>query len=499
MSGQIIEVVDVTPHADSFWATQGHHFDSFTQAVNEFIDNSVANFAANSDLTSPTVVVEIAETNSDDAVKLRILDSGTGIQDVGVAFRVGDRSLQDGEPSEHGVGLKHALAYLDSQNSSWTVATRTSDDVASGLWRRVRAPYGFELEVATVQDSVEDWPGLAGLPGTVIEVVSPNETFRTVARGFPGNSSIFASLVDHFSEDLAYTYSGLIESGTHFRLMVNGSRVPIAALQPVISDYVRHIRNEKAPWNERLRIDASFCLIENHPTAKRWYRRSMSASGIQIRINGRVIESNMFGDIWRTEKHNSYNSFLGIIDLKPEPGAPRPRTVSTKNRFRRDDKEVVQLLRWIRDVLPEPPKQVQRSTNEKELADNLANILERSNPDHESARCDREFRVYRGRADVSAPAVDIRYFSGATTTLIECKLGSPKALDVYQLLMQWDGAVEDGVEVHRAWLVADSFSEGIGAVVQSLNTRTDATGKPYKIELRKWSDWISDRVWPLNP
>lgn len=496
MGERTVEIVDVTPEADSFWATQGHHFDSFTQAVNEFIDNSIANFAANADLANPTVVVEINETEDEGAVRLRILDSGTGIQDIGVAFRVGDRSLQDGEPSEHGVGLKHALAYLDSQNSSWTVATRTANDMAAGSWRRVSAPYGFELEVENVQDSDESWPGLAGSAGTVIDVISPYETFRTVARGFPGNSRHFSPLVGHFSEDLAYTYAGLIESGAHFRLMVNGARVNLAALKPMIADYVRHIRDEQAPWNPGLRIDAEFCLIENHPTAKRWYRKSMSASGIQIRINGRVIESNIFGDIWDREKHNSYNTFLGIIDLKPDRGATRPKTVSTKNRFRRDDGEVVELLQWIKNVLPEPPKQIQRSTDENELADHLANILASSNPDYQSANCEREFRVYRQRADVSAPAVDIKYFSGLTTTLIECKLGSPKALDVYQLIMQWDGAVEDNVDVNRAWLVADRFSEGIEAIVESLNTRADANGSPYRIELRKWSEWITDRVFP---
>lgn len=96
MGERTVEIVDVTPEADSFWATQGHHFDSFTQAVNEFIDNSIANFAANADLANPTVVVEINETEDEGAVRLRILDSGTGIQDIGVAFRVGDRSLQDG-------------------------------------------------------------------------------------------------------------------------------------------------------------------------------------------------------------------------------------------------------------------------------------------------------------------------------------------------------------------------------------------------------------------
>lgn len=494
MGNTSVEIVNVTPEADSFWATQGHHFDSFTQAVNEFIDNSVANFEANSDLTNPTVVVEISETEDKGPVRLRIVDSGTGIREVGVAFRVGDRSLQDGEPSEHGVGLKHALAYLDAQNSSWVVATRTSEEMLNGTWRRVRAPYGFQLAVETVQDSREEWPGLPGLPGTVIEVVSPHETFRTVARGFHGNARLFGSLVENFKEDLSYTYAGLIEGGAHFRLMVNGSRQNIGALQPVIVDVVQRLPDEQAPWNRGLRIDAKFCIIDNHPTTKRWYRKSMSASGIQIRINGRVIESNIFGDIWGIEKHNSYNAFLGIVDLRPEPGATRPKTVSTKNRFRRDDIEVAQLLRWIKNVLPEPPKQIQRSTDEKELADALANILEKSNPDHRSAKCEREFRVFRGKADVRAPAVDIRYFSGVTTTLIECKLGSPKVLDVYQLLMQWDGAVEDEIEVHRAWLVADSFSDGIRAVVEALNSRTDAAGRPYRFELRRWTDWIPDRV-----
>lgn len=50
-----VERVDVRPKAGDFWVTQGHQFQSFTQALNEFIDNSVANFGANPNLPTPEI------------------------------------------------------------------------------------------------------------------------------------------------------------------------------------------------------------------------------------------------------------------------------------------------------------------------------------------------------------------------------------------------------------------------------------------------------------
>lgn len=485
------ERVDVRPEAADFWRTQGHQFQSFTQAVNEFIDNAVANFAANSQLQLPEIRILVEGTDGS-PITTTVIDSGTGIEKLDVAFRVGDTSEQDGVPSEHGVGLKHSLAYLDGKNASWKLATRTSQDISAGSWRRVTAPYDFGIDIETVPDSVEKWPGSSDESGTVIQFVTPFETFRTLA---PRSVSLFETLIDYFIEDVAYTYSGLIERGLIVRLTVNGSPRQIGVLQPQWVQYLDEVGQKpdiKAPWNPRLKIDATFGLIQRHSKTRRRYHTTMSSSGIQIRINGRVVEDNIFSDIWNREKHNSFNAFLGIVDLRPEEGATYPATVATKNGFRRDDPEVIKLFDWIAGVLPNPPKQMVRSTDENELRDDLRSSLLANPALPSTARCDAEFDVYTSLADANAPAVDLAFFGGETLTLIECKLGSPKVLDLYQLLMQWDGAIADGRNVEQAWLVGRTFSDGLNAIVADINSRTDPRGNRYNISLKPWSLWFPD-------
>ncbi len=485
------ERVDVHPEAGDFWATQGHQFQSFTQALNEFIDNSVANFGANSDLPSPEIRIQI-DGGDNASVSVTVTDSGTGIRDLGVAFRMGDKSAQDGIPSEHGVGLKHALAYLDSNNASWKLSTRTQEDLASGTWRRVSAPYDFGIDVEIVPDSVERWPGTAGEAGTVIQFETPFDTFRTIA---PRNVTRFDTLVEYLSEDLSYVYSGRIEAGLIIRLRVNEHHQALGVLQPEWVDFLDRIgqlRNERAPWNHQLRINAMFGQIQSHSSTRRRYHTSMSASGIQVRLNGRVIEDNLFADIWSMEKHNSFNAFLGVIDLLPEAGAPRPATVATKNGFRRDDGQVIKLFEWIASILPNPPRKMSESTDENELRDKLMSSLMANPALPGTARCDPEFGVYTRLGDSNAPAVDLAFFSGESLTLIECKVGSPKVLDVYQLLMQWEGAVADGRQVSQAWLVGRSFTDGLRAVVANINSRLDSNGEPYNFHLKEWRLWFPD-------
>lgn len=485
------EHVDVRPEAADFWKTQGHQFQSFTQAVNEFIDNAIANFAANPQLKLPEIRLYI-DGSDNSPIATTVVDSGTGIPKLDVAFRVGDTSEQDGVPSEHGVGLKHALAYLDSRNSSWSLATRTEADMSAQSWRRVTAPYDFGIDIDTVPDAVERWPGTSGESGTVIRFVTPYDTFRTLA---PRSVVRFDTLIDYFCEDVAYTYSGLIERGLIIRLMINGSPRQIGVLQPQWLQYLDEVGQQpdiRAPWNPSLRISATFGIVKKHSETRRRYHTTMSSSGIQIRLNGRIIEDNVFADIWNREKHNSFNAFLGIIDLIPANGGTRPATVATKNGFRRDDPEVIALFDWIAGVLPNPPKQLARSSDETELRDDLKSSLLANPALPSTARCDSEFDVYASMADANAPAVDLAFFSGESLTLIECKLGSPKVLDLYQLLMQWDGAIADGRNVEQAWLVGRSFSEGLKSIVSDINSRTDAKGNRYKIMLKQWSLWFPD-------
>jgi hypothetical protein len=59
---------------------------------------------------------------------------------------------------------------------------------------------------------------------------------------------------------------------------------------------------------------------------------------------------------------------------------------------------------------------------------------------------------------------------------------------LYQVLMYWDGLVEDAVTPAKGILIAADFSEGVDNIISKLNQRVDAAGNPYCFEKVTWRD-----------
>src|SRR5437016_1269562 len=100
--------MNVTPLAEDLWEGIAGHFDSVSQVIYEFVDNSTSNFEGQS---SPSKTVHIQVEKLPKAkVSIKIEDTGTGIEDFAPILRLGDRSVRETPLNEHGFGLKHALA-----------------------------------------------------------------------------------------------------------------------------------------------------------------------------------------------------------------------------------------------------------------------------------------------------------------------------------------------------------------------------------------------------
>ena len=108
--------------ANLIWKGLGGHFDSFTQILNEFIDNSISNLKSNKGLSFKQIQIQITEL--EDKLKVEIEDSGTGFKNLDSAFTLGSQEAKDSTMNEHGYGFKHALATVDPENNSWLIATR---------------------------------------------------------------------------------------------------------------------------------------------------------------------------------------------------------------------------------------------------------------------------------------------------------------------------------------------------------------------------------------
>lgn len=66
--------------------------------------------------------------------------------------------------------------------------------------------------------------------------------------------------------------------------------------------------------------------------------------------------------------------------------------------------------------------------------------------------------------------------------IYEVKVGTVRPLDVYQLVMYWDGFVKDGNTPSLGRIVAKRIPSGVEKIISSLNTMKDANGNVYYFE-----------------
>ena len=81
------------PAANDLWQGIGGHFDSISQVLCEFIDNSLSNIEK-SGVPNKSIAVYLNEVSKlgGNRVRIRIEDSGTGIKNFDPVLRLGDKS-----------------------------------------------------------------------------------------------------------------------------------------------------------------------------------------------------------------------------------------------------------------------------------------------------------------------------------------------------------------------------------------------------------------------
>ncbi len=492
-----------TPSAKEVWSGIGGHFDSLGQIINEFVDNSISNFDGHN---PPDKFIYISLTElPHDKVKIQIEDTGTGIQDLNKAFTLGCRTAPDSPLNEHGFGLKHALASANPDNDAWSICTRTEENVKNGTYIKVSAPYlfeGFQAEECDVGN--HPWEGRYNSSGTLVTFVCTKGMYKTLAKGIRGGVTIFRNIAALLYEDLGFVYSEIIKNArANITLKITtlegkSEFKAVGALEP---DWVTTISpgtgTEKYDLgNGAVDIEYHFGTINAKPTsdsgeldntkAKKYYQASMSTSGVEVRINGRVICYNIFKEIWNKEKHNSYNSFLVIINLKSNNSNALPKTRTSKNGLREGDPQLAKLYQWILGKVNDPPKKADLATNETDLFAELRDYLHKFNRDPNAViECERHAFTTTGNGADKA-RIDLYEYTNGQLTIYEGKKDKTTIKDVYQLRMYWDGLVYDGLSPDKGILVSAEHPQSVKDMVQVVNSMKDMNGKKYCFECKSW-------------
>lgn len=475
--------MNTTPLAQDLWEGIGGHFDSFSQVICEFVDNSIANFEGKN---APNKTINISIAEDTQKIKVIIEDTGTGIDNFEAVLKLGDKSARQSPLNEHGFGLKHALASADHDNNSWVIYSRTKEDFKNQKFKKVTHPYSFDIDIEDIKIADETWPGIFNGSGTIIIFECTKSLFYTVRKGIPGRPA-FQTCLDYLREELGYIYAGVIEKGkVSITVQSKDYNKPIEAVKPRWLGFYKPV-----PGSTKVNLGGGELLIEfqfgemGESDYVRHYKRNMSTSGVEIRVNGRVLMSNLFKEIWGIEEHPSYNHFLVIINLVTQDLNALPKTRTSKNGIRSGDEKLVKLYEWIRTTHPAPQKDLSGAISERELVKELADLKEKHtrNP---AKHIETEFKVF---TRVGSPLpVDLYVYDGTDIVLYEAKKDNADVQSIYQLLMYWDGAVSDGIKPTEGILIASTFSTGVDIVLSVINSMKDQNGNNYNFIKKTWKD-----------
>ena len=356
----------------------------------------------------------------------------------------------------------------------------------NGQYRVVKSPYKFDYNEEIVQAHTKPWPGNFNGTGTIIEFECSETFFNTIQQGIKGKAGFHKS-IDYLREELGYIYSGVIEKGK-------------AVISLIAQDYNRTLEAVKPTWvgfykpepgdiqydlgGGKLKIEYIFGEMDESKYSK-YYKRNMSTSGVEIRINGRLLASNIFKKIWGIEEHPSYNHFLAIINLVSNNRDALPKTRTSKNGIRIGDEKLEKLFNWIISTHPNPHKEFTEAVSEKELVKELASLKEKTIR-NKTKNIETEFKVFK---NINSPvSVDLYVYDGQEIVLYEAKKEQADVQNLYQLLMYWDGAVADGITPTEGILLASNFSVGVDIIINIINSLVDQNGNNYNLVKKTWDE-----------
>lgn len=477
------------PNGNIIWRGLGGHFDSLSQILNEFIDNSISNFIGHNPVIKNIIITIIEKPEK--KYYISIEDSGTGIRNLDAAFTLGSQDSKDSPLNEHGFGFKHALATANPTNDSWVICTKIEEQVNKNHYTKITASYKFDdfyAKLINIDD--EKWPGQLNSTGTYMGFTCKESLFKTLSAGFSGNFG-FESRISFLIEDIGFVYSDLIKTDlanisivyTDIHGVTKNKNVK--AIEP---DYEKYINPGKGSTNillggQNVKLHYEFGAMKESEH-KKYYKRNMSSSGVEIRLNGRLIMSSIFKEIWAIEKHNSYNYLLIKLNLISDDPSLLPTTRTSKNGIRKGDSKLESLYSWVKGYLPIPKKSTRDIDHEVDLFEELCKAKCIHLPDPKTVTTEQ--KVFIEIKD--SIRIDLYEKTNNGLKIYEGKRDFTSIQDIYQLKMYWDGCVIDGIQPNEGILIATNHTQPVKDLHKYINQMKDANGNNYNFTLKTWND-----------
>ena len=467
-----MENLNLIPNMGHLWVTLGYHFENLCQVMHEFIDNAISDFIKNK-IKDGEIIITFRKIGN--KVEVIIEDHGKGIIDIENALTLGGMKFFESLFNEHGSGSNNGLSFVDPFNLSWIIMTRTIKDALQGQYKVVRAPYSFK----GMNVEIHKGNCLTGSEtGTIIKFTCSYDIFKTIRIPFGSQTSQFKDLVDLLYEDLGVHYSYIIKQ-ENIKITIKAfdddkeynSIADVKPIFPVVEKCKMNKSQMVDLGNGVVKIDLKHIIMSKNTLTKKYYLKNMRSSGVEIRINGRLLEHLNFEEIWGLKSHPFYNGHLVIVNLISDERGRLPNTRTTKTGLNRSDSKTAFLFQWIADQIPLLNDEKEMDQNiKKEFIDQVAKLtfVSKENIIYDAIRT----KKFICNCKVSIGDDYDFYF----------KTNKSKLNDLYFLEKVCDEKLLLNRPIGKIILIADEHPEPVRERVRLINKK-NIEGKKYNIVL----------------
>jgi len=179
-------------------------------------------------------------------------------------------------------------------------------------------------------------------------------------------------------------------------------------------------------------------------------------------------------------RHNDFNPFIGELKIDD----PEFSTVNNKTQLDPNNPIWEKLWDTLQADKYKPPRIGSASYTERELQKKFKEKLPAI---VSGSTVQEDFPTWPG---LGVKIDLVHSLASGEDEIYELKSGTARALDVYQLVMYWDGRVEEGVRPRLGRLVCRQANENILKLILYWNNRKDKGGHNYKLEFKKIEELI---------
>ncbi|XNG94537.1 hypothetical protein BCV43_20950 [Vibrio cyclitrophicus] len=433
------------------------------------------------------------------------MDNGKGITKDDLTseqnvFNLGYRPAKQGLMNEHGFGLKNALAMLTSGfQTNFSLYSRVRNEPVY----KVSGPIQELMEYTEISDLAE-WDdyteALKGIDsGVKIFAEVKKEYFETI----DSRSKNFDTYVRRLGEHLGIMYHRYIDSGNKIVVRYKSMNskewtnqtVPAIKVPFLTDSGVKKVEETIRFENDGKKYSAVYTqgvLDKKYKDTSAesefgWpfplrshYQGSHARCGVTLIVRDRVIKTGIFKEIWPQHSGDvSFNNFVGELRVDSDFD-------TTNNKTDLDPHSAE--WRLLRNELQENfvPDKTTKKQSEESLRKKISKIIGLVHK-IDGAEKPAKKVIWGGGAEV-----DIYFRVDGLVRLMELKIEQARVRDVYQLVMYWDGVVnEENESPFEATLVAASCPTQVEVAIQHVNQLKDHNGNKYNIRFESTDNYNS--------